>query len=910
MKQLRSILFIFLSTVFIISCSKDNPQDLGYVKDVEEVMIHSRSSKSSNFYDLQFTFDSLNLYSNYDGYVSNVDDLITFYKNDKKVKPTLQDLEDNNVYPCWYCTEGDHYDALYFHTPLYNLATGDFEGILITKKENEIINSEVLIDELAHVMATSTNERLPIYLNKVFDYFRGGVKGKKIEDYSGSRRTPCKRTKSGSAWCVCSGPSPDCTDQWSNGENGLKCFDFCGQDDGSGTNNNPGSNLDPYAEDPSNGSSFVGTCWLCGGIGNIDGPGGGGGNPNSTESEFDIEERQEIIAQILQHIESNTNIHTNLGTILALLNSTQFDFTTYILYQNLETLSEDEIEAFLNFITNHPQFINTEEETLALLNDAELTNRLNDFLSSFTVGQFPDPNGFAYNVGHIIAELSATIETDALMDRAEYVKHLIQDVYNDPNLFSSYDAEFILSEGISISDMEQIFNENQSDDYSKASLRAYVKLASNGLLDLTYTDLENLESTLSYIIDNSLLAHGLGDRLAISAPTWYMMFQTEANSNNGSPIEWLRAEVRAIKEGFLTVFQPIVDAHVATLQNAAGQLGIPNTTQEWRALMAVFGPMLIELGVDIGTDFIPGVGEIKSFTKSAIALSNGNYGEALFEFIGGVVGIVPIGDIITGSGKVIIAAGKIFVAFKVIKALARVSGSIYNKLIELAQLGWKIVWDGVSKRLKFKSGGEVVGEIVDDVEDLSPNIIIQKPAGKTLLLTNSIKNLNPIDISSPNTQSLASLVRKDPANHMRFTPNNSSQQSQINNIINNGDETGELTELLMKDHLAQDGWVHKTGGKYGSNNGYDNVFYNESTGEILIDESKQWGPKLTGATTTNPKQMSDAWIDKVSNIISESDPDLFNKIVTAKEAGLLRKTVSAVKKTNPGKGSIITIRVD
>ena len=113
--------------------------------------------------------------------------------------------------------------------------------------------------------------------------------------------------------------------------------------------------------------------------------------------------------------------------------------------------------------------------------------------------------------------------------------------------------------------------------------------------------------------------------------------------------------------------------------------------------------------------------------------------------------------------------------------------------------------------------------------------------------------------------------------------------------------------------MAQDGWIHKTGGKYGSNNGYDNVFYKPETGEVLIDESKQWGPKLSGKdiVTGNPKQMSDAWIQKVADIINNTNPDLAQKIIDAKDAlpSKLIKTVSAVKKTNPGKGSIVTIKV-
>lgn len=94
-----------------------------------------------------------------------------------------------------------------------------------------------------------------------------------------------------------------------------------------------------------------------------------------------------------------------------------------------------------------------------------------------------------------------------------------------------------------------------------------------------------------------------------------------------------------------------------------------------------------------------------------------------------------------------------------------------------------------------------------------------------------------------------------------------------------------------------------------NNNGYDNVFVNDATGEVWIDEAKQWAPVLSAETLTNPKQMSDAWIRKVADKIKTTDPTLANKIEFAIANNLLIKTVTAVKKTEPGLGSIVTIKV-
>jgi len=58
--------------------------------------------------------------------------------------------------------------------------------------------------------------------------------------------------------------------------------------------------------------------------------------------------------------------------------------------------------------------------------------------------------------------------------------------------------------------------------------------------------------------------------------------------------------------------------------------------------------------------------------------------------------------------------------------------------------------------------------------------------------------------------------------------------------------------------------------------------------------------------------MSNDWIDHVRLKILPNNPDLAQKILYAKNAvpPKLYKTVSAVKSTTPGVGSIVTIRVN
>lgn len=56
--------------------------------------------------------------------------------------------------------------------------------------------------------------------------------------------------------------------------------------------------------------------------------------------------------------------------------------------------------------------------------------------------------------------------------------------------------------------------------------------------------------------------------------------------------------------------------------------------------------------------------------------------------------------------------------------------------------------------------------------------------------------------------------------------------------------------------------------------------------------------------------MTDAWINKVADEIQTNNPVLAQQIRDALGQGKLIKTVTAVKKTNPGYGTIITIKVE
>ncbi len=501
--------------------------------------------------------------------------------------------------------------------------------------------------------------------------------------------------------------------------------------------------------------------------------------------------------------------------------------------------------------------------------------------------------------------------------------HLLDDTKeSNPDIdFSNGDLWYVFSHFDLWGDFNEILTEENNNDYSQAAVEMYTKLARHELIGLSYAELVAQEALLDQIIDGSLTRHGMSDRLAISALTWYTMFNTEAADNGGSPLEFLRAQIRSIREGFLQVFQPIVDAHLATIQATAAQLGIPETAEEWRAVMAVFGPMLLELGVDIGTDFIPGVGEFKAFTKAGLAFGDGEYGEFLMEFIGGVAGILPIGDLIKGGAKVVSAAGVIFKSFKVIKAMARVSGSIFSKLIQYAEAGWKIAWDDGLKKLIFKSGDDAVGSLSKKTESISdpldnsypdgdfdvPSTKITKAEGWALKQGDDIaQSAGTVPTGSNQTY----IGKKNIANngHRIKVDQPQSIKNKVDDIVANGDQLGTKTEELSSEVLDQ---IYPSGTIYGppthnvhyqGNKGFDNIVVMPD-GSVIINEAKQMSStgSVTLGTGFNSPQMSDDWITGViGEMVTSQNPDaaaLAGILQTAVLDGKITRVVKAVDKT-------------
>ena len=466
-------------------------------------------------------------------------------------------------------------------------------------------------------------------------------------------------------------------------------------------------------------------------------------------------------------------------------------------------------------------------------------------------------------------------------------------------------------------------NENS---YGSASASIYVGLADAEALNLTYENAYGpaFANKLALIIDDKLEALGLDEHASMDPSTWYMLIKKEVNKIGGDIIDaYLKASERAFNEFWNEIIAPLRNTIEPTLVAIGDQF--QSNAEEWQALMAVYGPMLLELGVDIGTDFIPGVGEVKAFTKAGLALSDGDYTTAITEFIGGVAGILPIGDLVAGAGKVVKAGAYIFTSFKAIKLLAKYGSNIYSTLIQYAQAGWKIAWDGGLKKMTFKIGGVPVGEI--DGNGV-PNLL--SPIFHSIIDVAAIKNLNPKKlINGPNKNKISKEFIDEHGN--RFNITDGPLADDLADIVANGDPTGTKTEYLMNEVFKDAGYTLHDG-SYGpvdvfgrGMNGFDGVYIKGSLDnptEIIINESKQFNANnanyvsLNKKTATNPAQMTDEWVDKVvAELRAEGKNDIADAIENGKDGGILAKIVTVVDATPAGNsngftGGVAIIRVE
>ena len=135
-----------------------------------------------------------------------------------------------------------------------------------------------------------------------------------------------------------------------------------------------------------------------------------------------------------------------------------------------------------------------------------------------------------------------------------------------------------------------------------------------------------------------------------------------------------------------------------------------------------------------------------------------------------------------------------------------------------------------------------------------------------------------------------------------------AQKIAATDISKLGDALGTATEQLVEDVAANKGLKSLPGGKYGSNNGFDHVFVDESGNTVILLDSKQLNK--SGATKLNPNaagdtmQMSNDWVKAVLGNLADSPAK--TAVAAALENGTLVKGVVGVSKKT---SDLVIVRV-
>ncbi len=491
--------------------------------------------------------------------------------------------------------------------------------------------------------------------------------------------------------------------------------------------------------------------------------------------------------------------------------------------------------------------------------------------------------------------------------------------------FDSDAISYLLSTDNQTLDEIDNFLEENDDEYSRVSSEIYGNLKGKDLLNVNTNNTTNLQQLQINKIFDDAFTGTLSEHRQLSAESWLKIAQTQHNSADCPPdCSFLENLRKTINEGWNAVLKPFKEALKTVFANLGDAMPGVNNNQEWKALLTIYGPMLTELGIDIGTDFIPGIGELKGFYKCSNAYAAEKYGDAALEFIGAILGILPVGDFISATGNIVVTGVKIFAAYKVIKAVAKVSSGLFNKITTLAGQGWEFVWNDNLKKLIFRNpdlGGDVFEMTVRNIDGVDvPITNIKKANGWSLFRRAEIENLTPVSPGGTNGNYFSKSVLNQNSRRLQVTE--PADIANLSQAIRNGDPDGLLTEELA-DKMFREIYPNSTGRIWGNGashnipapgNGLDNLLQLPD-GTLVIAECKPLSSSgtISLGTPSAGTQMSNNWIEDAADKMIEqtSNPSLQNWGNTVKNAiengTPIERVLIAVDKSN---GDIIITRLN
>jgi|GEM_PF-4326196 len=396
MKNFKSLLLsIFSFCIILTSCEKDQRNELGYSN--QDLVSKTENRNSSHpFYQTTYVKDQLGLNLNRDVSSSYVHDLKSEIQALPYENEIVTAMENRNTFPCWSCGEVDYNDAIDLHVtmvPLVDMTSLEVISILVREKTTHSVNIKYIETSYLKQTVSENLDNPLIYYSKFLEYFEKVIQNETVNVFEliyfkSSNCTKNNEDNNSTGWCRCSGSGRHCSDANNNCDG-----DLCGgtHEDNvageGGTGGGGGTSTPPISFNTfwtillqSNVPSFGNSDFPYGGGGG--GPASGSG-PSASHLDFDdILEVLEIIDNLIEYIQSERNIHLSTETISILRGFDYVDLITLPLNVTKEILTDEQLLAYLSFITNHPDFIESLGESSYLQYSSSMSNSLSLFLAN------------------------------------------------------------------------------------------------------------------------------------------------------------------------------------------------------------------------------------------------------------------------------------------------------------------------------------------------------------------------------------------------------------------------------------------------------------------------------------------------------------------------------------------------
>jgi hypothetical protein len=166
---------LIFSILFVISCRQDQfHEDLAELSQNEDLILHTTgASLNNNFFQDTFVSNLLNItprtslweFPDRDTLKNH---LLDIYLADNR----LVDLETESLYPAWNLSEPHYFtaDFINIYTPFFNITTGTYEGVLVSRYEDGQPRFYYLKRSLVESVDPSPFKD---YWTRINDYFQG-----------------------------------------------------------------------------------------------------------------------------------------------------------------------------------------------------------------------------------------------------------------------------------------------------------------------------------------------------------------------------------------------------------------------------------------------------------------------------------------------------------------------------------------------------------------------------------------------------------------------------------------------------------------------------------------------------------------------------------------------------------------